>query len=106
MEPGEREATTFERLRALTLERMELGVLIQAASGEIVYTNRAAEACAEGVETADQLSLLRELGVDKVSGYHLCRPRQHRRPRWPRRGGQPPLQLSRLSPRPDGLCRS
>ncbi|MBL8521227.1 MAG: EAL domain-containing protein [Betaproteobacteria bacterium] len=29
---------------------------------------------AEGVESADQLGVLRELGCDEVQGFHLCRP--------------------------------
>lgn len=33
-----------------------------------------AKACAEGVESADQLAQLRSLGVDLVSGFHLARP--------------------------------
>jgi diguanylate cyclase (GGDEF)-like protein/PAS domain S-box-containing protein len=33
-----------------------------------------AAACAEGVETAEQLAALTELGVDRVSGLHLCHP--------------------------------
>ena len=31
-------------------------------------------AIAEGIETADQLAVLRELGCDLGQGYHLARP--------------------------------
>ncbi|MBI1208859.1 MAG: EAL domain-containing protein [Azospirillum sp.] len=31
-------------------------------------------ACAEGIETAATLAVLRELGCDLVQGYHIARP--------------------------------
>ena len=51
----------------------ETGVAVVAA---IVGLGHAigAVVCAEGIETAEQLTKLCELGVDKVSGYYLCRP--------------------------------
>jgi diguanylate cyclase (GGDEF)-like protein len=51
----------------------EAGVPVVAAIVELAHAI-GAEACAEGVETAEQLARLRALGVDTVSGFLLCRP--------------------------------
>jgi EAL domain-containing protein (putative c-di-GMP-specific phosphodiesterase class I) len=51
----------------------DAGVLIVSAIVDLAHAI-GAEACAEGVETSEQLAILADLRVDKVSGYYLCHP--------------------------------
>jgi EAL domain-containing protein (putative c-di-GMP-specific phosphodiesterase class I) len=51
----------------------DAGVLIVSAIVDLAHAI-GADACAEGVETPEQLAILADLRVDKVSGYYLCRP--------------------------------
>jgi predicted signal transduction protein with EAL and GGDEF domain len=51
----------------------DAGTLIVSAIVDLAHAI-GAKACAEGVETPEQLAILCDLGVDEASGYYLCRP--------------------------------
>lgn len=63
--------------------------------GSILKMARAsrAQVIAEGIELAEELAILIEMGVDLVQGYLLCRPQE-----------QPPRDAQKLLPRLDNLA--
>jgi EAL domain-containing protein (putative c-di-GMP-specific phosphodiesterase class I)/GGDEF domain-containing protein len=63
--------------------------------GSILQIARAsrAQVIAEGIELAEELAVLTEMGVDLVQGYLLCRPQEH-----------PPRDARSLMPRQDNTA--
>lgn len=66
------------------LKREFVGSILQIAKAS------RAQVIAEGIELAEELAVLTEMGVDLVQGYLLCRPQEH-----------PPQEARLMLPKPD-----
>ncbi|MGE8153537.1 bifunctional diguanylate cyclase/phosphodiesterase [Pseudomonas vancouverensis] len=69
------------------LKREFVGSILQIAKAS------RAQVIAEGIELAEELTVLTEMGVDLVQGYLLCRPQEH-----------PPREARALMPRQDSYA--
>ncbi|RAI71035.1 diguanylate phosphodiesterase [Pseudomonas fluorescens] len=69
------------------LKREFVGSILQIAKAS------RAQVIAEGIELAEELTVLTEMGVDLVQGYLLCRPQEH-----------PPRDARALMPRQDSTA--